>query len=194
MHIPKLMFHWGRHSVFSKKLSYRSGNRGYGTHIYRVTRRINTPKSILYHVIADVRNYENFVPLVIKSVVHESNSDTNYPSKAGFNVGWKQYEEEFSCQFDCQKDNIVAQTTGLLLFDTLHNEWAFKEVNSRFGTGPCTLLDVVLEYKFHNPLYNTLSSMLQDHVSNIIIRAFENQALRLYKQEKENYRVGAGTE
>lgn len=166
-------------SVSLKRSFFRSagGKDGYQTH--RITRKVSAPPSILYLVIADVSKYEEFVPFVTSSFINQFDQSTNLPTEAGLRVGWKQYDESFTCKLACLENKIIAESISMLLFENLHTEWNLREVKSRFTNELSTLVELVLRYKFKNPLYNTLSSLVHDQVSNVVIKAFENRAMDL---------------
>ncbi|GEQ66522.1 hypothetical protein JCM33374_g185 [Metschnikowia sp. JCM 33374] len=169
-----------------------SGAKG-GSQCYKITRKVSTPPDILYQVIADVSKYDDFVPFVTSSFVNKLDQKTKLPTEAGFRVGWKQYDENFTCKLVCSENKIVAESISISLFENLRNEWHLREVKSRFTKESSTLVEVVLKYKFRNPLYNTLSSLFHEQVSNIIIKAFESRAMDIKIQRKLGDRMNTGT-
>lgn len=157
---------------------------------YRVTKKVNVPPHLIFLVVSDVLKYQDFVPFVTQSFTNKVLDDTKLPLEAGLRVGWKQYDEKFTCKLNCTKDKqVVAESVSLLLFDNLYNEWNFKEVKNRFTNELDTFVELILKYKFKNPVYNTVSSLFQNQVSEIMIKAFEERALELKIGEKLKDRI-----
>lgn len=168
-----------------KIFSSAFGNGGANTH--RLTKRVSVPPHLLFNVVSDVARYKEFVPFVTNSFIDHRDEKTGLPIQGGFRVGWKDYDEQFLCKLDCVKDrSIVAESMTTQLFDHLHNKWEFKPVGSRLSRETHTVVDFTLEFKFNNPLYNTVSSIFQDRVSKIMIEAFEKRAKELQSDIKKS--------
>lgn len=151
---------------------------------YKVSKKINVPPSLLFEIVSDVSRYEEFVPFVTKSFINKYLQE-KLPTEAGIRVGWKQYDEEFTCNISCIKDKqVISESITILLFDNLRNEWNFKEVKNRFTQELSTFMELKLQYKFKNPVYNAVSSMFQSQVSELMINAFEERAMQLKIQQK----------
>lgn len=151
---------------------------------YKVSKKINVPPSILFDIVSDVSRYDEFVPFVTKSFINKY-LESKLPTEAGIRVGWKQYDEEFTCNIFCTKDKqVISESITILLFDHLRNEWNFKEVKNRFTNELATLMELKLQYKFKNPVYNAVSAMFQSQVSDLMIKAFEERAMQQKIQEK----------
>lgn len=151
---------------------------------YRLTRKVNVPPHLIFKVVSDVHKYEEFVPFVTRSFTN-SRLDDNLPTEAGLRVGWKQFDEKFTCKLSCIKDQqVIAESITILLFDSLYNEWNFKEIKNRFTDELDTFVELILKYKFKNPVYNTVSSLFQSQVSETMIKAFEERALSLKIDDK----------
>lgn len=176
--------HQSRRTVFSL------GSSAIHKKTFRVARKVNVPPSLIFLVVADVLKYQEFVPFVTHSFVNERAEDTKLPSEAGFRVGWKQYDEKFTCKLSCIKDKqVIAESVTVLLFSHLYNEWNFKEVKNRFTNELDTYVELILRYKFKNPLYNTMCSLFQHQVSETMIQAFEARAMQLKINEMLKDRI-----
>lgn len=152
---------------------------------FRVTKKINVPPSLLFDVVSDVSKYTEFVPFVTQAFVNEYDGATKLPSEAGLRIGWQQFDEKFTCKLSCSQDKqVIAESITMLLFENLYNEWNFKEVKNRFTNELSTHVELLLKYKFKNPLYNTVSSLFQKQVSDIMIKAFEERAMELKVKSK----------
>ncbi|OBA23936.1 hypothetical protein METBIDRAFT_76851 [Metschnikowia bicuspidata var. bicuspidata NRRL YB-4993] len=170
--------------LLQRRLLFGSSRGKDGFQTYRITKKISTHPDQLYLIITDVSKYEEFVPFVTSSFVNQYDPDTKLPTEAGLRVGWKQYDESFTCKLICEENKVIAESMSILLFESLYNEWNLKEVKSRFTNELSTLVELLLRYKFKNPFYNTLSSMFHNQVSNIMIKAFEERAMNLKIQSK----------
>lgn len=152
---------------------------------FRVTKKVNVPPRLIFQVVSEVLSYDQFVPFVTQSFVNEVLKESQLPTEAGFRVGWKQYDEKFTCKLSCIKyKQVIAESVTLQLFDHLYNEWNFKEIKNRFTNELDTFVELILKYKFKNPVYNTVSSFFQNQVSDTMIKAFEERAMQLKISEK----------
>lgn len=166
------------------------GSRTSSERSFRVAKKVNVPPSLIFQVVADVLKYQEFVPFVTHSFISKRSEETTLPSEAGFRVGWNQYDEKFTCNLSCIKNKqVIAESVTVLLFNNLYNEWNFKEVKNRFTNELDTYVELVLKYKFKNPLYNTMCSLFQKQVSETMIEAFESRAMQLKINEKLKDRI-----
>lgn len=154
---------------------------------HRLTKKLNVPIGLLYGVVSDVSRYQEFVPFVNYSYIKEYDELTRLPAAAGLRVGWKTFDEEFLCKLHCkQNESVRAESVTITLFAFLETEWRFKELKSRQKNKLVTLVDFDLKFKFKNSLYNNVSFMFKDQVSQIMMKAFEDRALHLQAEgEKE---------
>lgn len=161
-------------NLFSSTSNDKSNN------TFRLTKRVSVPPHLLFNVVSDVARYHEFVPFVTRSFINERNEETGMPTKGGFRVGWKNYDEEFVCRLNCiENRRVEAESLTTLLFEYLNNDWSFKPIRSRLSNEMHTAVELTLRFKFKNPLYNTVSSLFQDQVSEIMITAFETRAKEL---------------
>lgn len=146
---------------------------------FKASRSVNAPPHILFGVVADVDKYQQFLPYVSDSFI--SKRDPNgLAAEAGLRVSWRSYTETFTCSLLCAKDeHVVAELTNCPMFDLLHTEWRFTPLPNRFTKDVSTRVDFDLRYKFANPLYNTVLSLFQKQLSDIMIKEFEKRALHL---------------
>lgn len=152
---------------------------------HRVAKKINVPPRLIFDVVSDLSKYNDFVPFVTQAFITKSDENTKLPTEGGFRVGWKQFDELFNCKLTCSPDKqVVAESISKQLFESLYSEWNFQEVKSRFSKELSTHVELLLTYKFKNPLYNAASSMFQNQVSDIMINAFEKRALEMKVRSK----------
>lgn len=152
---------------------------------HRLTKRVAVSPLLLFEVVSDVARYNEFVPFVTRSFI-DARNEQGLPTQGGFRVGWKDFDEEFVCRLSCVKDkSIVAESLTELLFTHLRNDWQFRPVKSRLEGTLHTVVDFTLLFLFRNPLYNSVSSMFQERVSQIMIDAFEKRARELEERQKQ---------
>lgn len=152
---------------------------------HKVSERINVSPEQIYNVVADVAKYHEFVPFCEESFIN-SRDENNEPTEAGLRVGWKQFDEKFTCKLQCTpSEKIIAESITILLFHNLHCQWVFKPVKNLGVINPSGCqIDLTLKYNFKNPLYNTVSSMFADQVSKIMLKAFRQRAMQQKLQKK----------
>lgn len=152
---------------------------------HRVSERINVSPQQIYNVVADVAKYHEFVPFCEESFIN-SRDECDQPTEAGLRVGWKQFDEQFTCKLQCTPNKlIIAESITILLFHNLNCHWEFKEVKNLGVINPMGCqIDLTLKYDFKNPLYNAVSSMFADQVSKIMLKAFQQRAMQQKLQKK----------
>lgn len=156
-------------------------------HTYRLSRRVAIQKSVIFDVVSDVTNYKTFIPFVNDSFVQNIDPTTKLPNKAGFSIGWHDYDEHMVCDVDCRKDErVFSRVRSSLVFDHLENEWTFTSVNPDCGQLPITQVNLHLQYRFKNPLLNSLSSIFQSQVSQIMIDSFLKQAITMQEKARRS--------
>ncbi|CAK7903169.1 coenzyme Q-binding protein Coq10p, mitochondrial [[Candida] anglica] len=143
---------------------------------YIVKKRLNFTPELLFDVVSDVSQYHEFVPFVEESFVSATDSH-NLPAEAGLRVGWKQFDEKFTCKLTCEKNKSVkAESLTVSLFESLNTQWKFREVkNPHIRTSSCEV-ELSLSYAFKNPVYNAVSSLFSEQVTQLMIKAFEQRA------------------
>lgn len=149
---------------------------------YTVKKRVNVTPKLMFDVVSKVDRYSEFVPFVENSFVNKYDDNTKLPIEGGLAIGWKEFEESFNCKLTCiESEKVIAESLSTNLFESLYNEWNFKEV--RFINNLSCEVELILKFKFKNPLYNTLSSMFSDQVTKIMIKSFEERAMELKLKE-----------
>lgn len=155
--------------------------------VYRIKKRVNVSPQILFDVVSDVTKYKEFIPFVTESFVSRYDTNTKLPSEAGFRVGWREFDEHFTCKVDCTlNERVFSKSLTTLLFDDLQNEWTFEAIPNKFTNEITTEASLLLKYKFKNPIYNTVSSLFHSRVSQIMIDAFQKRALDLKVKRRLN--------
>lgn len=152
-------------------------------HTHKLSKRVGLPPDILFDVVSDVASYKTFIPFVTNSSIYSVDSSTGLPNKAGFEIGWHNYEETMICDVDCTKNRrVFSKATSTLMFDFLQNEWIFDPILDKPSGQSLTRVDLNLQYRFKNPLLNSVSSMFQHQVSKIMIESFLKRAIQMQKK------------
>lgn len=155
-------------------------------HKHHLSKRVNIPPNIIFDVVSDVTKYKTFIPFVKDSFITEYHPETKMPCKAGFSIGWHEYDERMICDVSCRKDErVFSKISSSLVFDHLENEWTFDLIEDKTSRSTMTQVNLNLQYRFKNPLLNSLSSIFQSQVSQIMIDSFLKQAIE--KQKKANH-------
>ena len=132
----------------------------------------------LIEMVLDIEKYPEFVPWCIEGKVHNKNET---PDLIIFNgdlkVGKNILNETFSSHVSFHKktDKIIVTNLGGPL-KHLKNEWFFKEINNN------TQLEFFIDFELKNPILNTIMKKSFELGLNKIAKAFEERAIRLYKQ------------
>ncbi|ODV66607.1 hypothetical protein HYPBUDRAFT_141206 [Hyphopichia burtonii NRRL Y-1933] len=154
---------------------------------HKVKSKINATPEQMFEIVSDVSRYNEFVPFVEESFINKRDANTNLPSEAGLRVGWKQFDERFVCKLTCDDKipKVIAESITVSLFDNLYTEWIFRKIPTlNVNQESNCEIELILKYKFKNPLYNTISSIFQEQVTQIMLKAFTNRATQLKLQKK----------
>lgn len=144
---------------------------------FTVSKTMSCKPQLMYDVVSNVEEYRKFIPFVDSSYITSRDSAGN-PTNAGVQIGWKNVDEKFDCRLQCvPHSKVIAESLTHTLFDKLHTEWTIGPSKS---DGHCEV-DLTLQYKFKNPMYNAISSMFSDQVTAIMIDAFEKRVQELQK-------------
>ncbi|KAH3672355.1 hypothetical protein WICMUC_004327 [Wickerhamomyces mucosus] len=144
-----------------------------------ITRQLNHPASLFYGVVSDVSSYQKFIPYCTDSFVNQRDAN-ELPKVAGLRVGFQKFDEEFTCNLQCSKNTIIAESITHSLFEKLYTKWTIIE-NSK-GT---TSMVLELKFKFKSLIYNNISSIFAKSVSELVIKSFDERARELRKNERK---------
>lgn len=136
---------------------------------YRIKRVLNLPASLMYDVVGDVEQYQEFVPYCKRS--HVTAHENGHPSRATLIVGWDAIEDEFESKLTYTPTTVVAEAANNKMFKELKCEWSVKPVQD----DKC-LADLKLTFAFQNNMYNLVSKAAGPAVSRAMIQAFSNRA------------------
>lgn len=144
---------------------------------FKYSKRLNCKPKEVYDVVSNVRDYKEFLPFVQDSY-HQLNQDQTQ-GKGGFIVQWKLFNERVDCEIDMIPDQQLKANCNNDIFKKLYCEWNFSL--NRYNQ---TDVELILDYEFKNFLYNNVSSVFNQEVSKVVMKAFEGRLAELRKQRK----------
>ena len=129
-----------------------------------------TPEQ-LFDLVADVANYDKFLPWVVAVRVRSS---SEAETVADLVVGFNAFKERFTSRVvkDRPRKICVDYVEGPLKF--LHNEWTFDPVSG--GTS----VHFSVDFAFKNRLFESLAGQMFDRALRRMTGAFEQRAAALY--------------
>ena len=125
----------------------------------------------LFDLVADVANYDKFLPWVV-AVRVRSSSETE--TIADLVVGFNAFKERFTSRVVKQRPASICvdYIEGPLKY--LHNEWKFEPASD--GTEVFFSVD----FAFRSRLFESLAGAMFDRALRRMIGAFEQRAAELY--------------
>jgi coenzyme Q-binding protein COQ10 len=132
-----------------------------------------TPEQ-LFDLVADVGDYQEFLPWVAATRIRE-NSET--AMVADLVVGFKALKETFTSKVHKQRPHQIEidYVEGPLKF--LHNSWKFRAVPEG------TEVDFCVDFAFKNRIFEAIAGQMFDRALRRMIGAFEERAAELYGPE-----------
>jgi len=129
-----------------------------------------TPEQ-LFDLVADVGNYDKFLPWVV-AVRVRSSSETE--AVADLVVGFNAFKERFTSRVMKERPSkiCVDYVEGPLKF--LHNEWEFEPVNDG------TRVHFSVDFAFKSRIFESLAGQMFDRALRRMTGAFEQRAAVLY--------------
>ena len=136
------------------------------------TRHLPFSREQMFELVADVANYDQFLPWV-SAVRVRSNSETEMV--ADLIVGFNAFKERFTSRVTKQRPGriLVDYIEGPLKY--LKNEWRFEE-SADGGTDVYFSVD----FAFRSRLFETLAGAMFDRALRRMTSAFEQRAAVLY--------------
>ena len=147
------------------------------------TRHLPYTPEQLFDLVADVANYDEFLPWVV-AVRVRSSSDTE--TVADLVVGFNAFKERFTSRVVKERPEriCVDYVDGPLKY--LHNEWRFDRARDG-GTNLCFAVD----FAFKSRLFETLAGSMFDRALRRMTDAFEQRAAVLYGINKSSAQSAA---
>src|SRR5919205_227928 len=136
------------------------------------TRHLPYTPEQLFELVADVQDYDQFLPWVVAVRVRSSSEQETVADLA---VGFNAFKERFTSRVRKQRpDSIcVDYVEGPLKY--LHNEWKFDRAPNG-GTNLCFSVD----FAFKSRLFESLAGAMFDRALRRMTNAFEQRAAALY--------------
>ncbi|CCE64869.1 hypothetical protein TPHA_0J00460 [Tetrapisispora phaffii CBS 4417] len=152
------------------------------TFVYK--RKINSNTKLLYDVISNVKQYQEFIPYCKESFVNKSDKN-GLPSEAGLRVGFQKYDDKFTCNVLCEDKgannyNIVTESISHNLFYFLYGKWTITPLRNNKQSD----LELELKYKFRSPIYNAVSSIFAKSATSLVLHAFEKRVYEIIKKSR----------
>lgn len=129
-----------------------------------------TPEQ-LFELVADVGNYDKFLPWVVAVRVRSS---TETETIADLVVGFNAFKERFTSKVHKDRPSriCVDYIEGPLKF--LHNEWKFEPASN--GTN----VHFSVDFAFKSRIFESLAGQMFDRALRRMTNAFEERAAVLY--------------
>lgn len=163
--------------------SLRSSNSSSASQKYTITKRFAFPQTLIYKLVSRVDLYHEFIPYCTSSFITERDETTNEPSVAGLRVGFQAFDEEFSCNLECHKPEVVvAKSITHSVFHFLETRWEITPLPS--NKDHCTAV-LNLSYEFKSSLYNQVSALFAKKVSSLMVKAFERRAFDVSRDQEQ---------
>lgn len=153
---------------------------------YKLVKTINADPEEVYDVVSEVSKYHEFIPYCVESFVNKRNPVDRKPTEAGLRVGFRQYDERYTCKVECkeklngktQEYSVLADSISHNLFQALSTQWTISAHPTRHNA---TQAELMLKFKFKSRLYNSVSSIFARSVTELVMKAFEKRVFELKK-------------
>lgn len=150
---------------------------------YTIKKKFPHPQSLVYQLISRVDLYHEFIPYCTSSFITSRDTKSKQPTVAGLRVGFQSFDEEFTCNLECEKPKlVVAKSITHSLFYFLETEWEIMPEN---GNENHCIAILNLKYEFKSQLYNQVSSLFAKKVASLMTKAFEKRAYEVRKDIKK---------
>lgn len=147
------------------------------------TRHLPYTPEQLFDLVADVADYDEFLPWVV-AVRVRSSSETE--TIADLVVGFSAFKERFTSRVRKERPDriVVDYIEGPLKY--LHNEWRFD----RAPDGG-TILFFSVDFAFKSRLFESLAGAMFDRALRRMTSAFERRAAALYGSSRSSAQSAA---
>ena len=140
----------------------------------------------VYNVISDVDKYCKFIPFCNQSKVMNHSIAYSMDNilnrkvimEAELGISFYKFKESYISQVTCVPFEMVKAESSSKLFKKLNTTWHIK---GKYDDKE-TLVEYCLEYEFNMLIYEKLSRLVFDSMSNKMMDAFVQE---IYRKEKE---------
>lgn len=149
----------------------------------------------MYNVVANVKDYEQFVPFCNHSLVYSTRTITRGNSlqtvfDGELGVGFKMFKEKYLSRVTCEHPNYVqAVSSDASLFKELVTTWRFtpnlppsQRNRPDAKHHPSCYVDFSIVFEFASPLHAQASSVFFDQVSKMMLQAFVDRCNAVYNK------------
>lgn len=133
--------------------------------------------SEMYEVVADVKNYYQFVPYVKKSHVHSHRGDNYF--RADLIVGFPPLNEKYTSNVTLEAPSLVKSVCNDgRLFNYLLNEWRFSPGLKDIPQS--CVLDFKVSFEFKSIIHSNIANLFFDLICDQMESAFQTEAGRRF--------------
>ncbi len=150
---------------------------------FKTSRRVSVPTAVAYEVAADVASYQNFLPLLDRSVlrgpVHEQAGVTTFNAELAVGYAKLNVRETFISKVVCDsRAGTVTATSQDAPFKDMKTVWTITDAHGQSDVA------IAIDYSMRSMLLQFAVSGAMDMAVNKIMSAFEMRAVALYKANK----------
>jgi coenzyme Q-binding protein COQ10 len=150
------------------------------------TKQLPYPPNLIFKAVSDVSGYPNFLPFTVASNVTSRDND-GYPTRARLRVGYAKFglEEDWDSHVNCDPEKGIVEAKS----SDANSNGLFEVLNTRWQIQPSTSADqketsvqLSVDVKFRNPVYDQMFSQVEGKVASTMISAFEKRVQELQNQ------------
>lgn len=146
--------------------------------VHRETRVLPYSPAQVYHLVADVERYPEFLPWCVACRIKKRESEIAFIAELA--VGFKMVREQFLSRVSLTPIEAISVEYLSGPFDHLRNTWKFTAADG--GTS----VDFYLSFEFKSRLLQALIGVLFEEAVHRMVSAFEDRAKKLYGQKKQD--------
>lgn len=149
--------------------------------VFKASRRVAVPPDVAFSVAADVESYQQFLPLLSRSVIRGAKVPWSEGERfeAELTVAYPKLglQEAFVSSVETnQSQRLVTSRSEQSPFRNLFAQWRILEVSGGAD------IAVMIDYAFRNPLLQMIAGGLMDHAVQKVMSAFEARATSFAQQ------------
>ncbi|QLQ82190.1 hypothetical protein HG537_0G04450 [Torulaspora globosa] len=168
-------------------LGWNSSQAGQHVQRYTLTKTMNAPPQQVYDVVSEISKYRDFIPYCEDSFVNKRNPIDGKPTEAGLRIGFRQYDEKYTCRIKCTRliddgvetYRVIADSITESLFRGLCTRWTIKPHPDR---PHASKVELILSFEMRSRLYNSVSAIFASSVTELAMKAFDKRVFQLRRQ------------
>jgi coenzyme Q-binding protein COQ10 len=134
-------------------------------------RTFNYTAKQMYDLVADVKEYQSFLPWCIGSRLYNITENDFY---ADLIIGFKMFRERFTSHVTLSENQIdIDYVKGPLRY--LHNQWQFEDLEQGGSS-----LHFEVDFEFKNKIFQKMVGGLFTEAIHRMVASFEARAAELY--------------